>query len=213
MLRSYFETHSSASYDSRSTTPGDSYSSAGSCEPHPFYCKAAAWEKWDKHLRIECSRASGKRVYESLLISNTKSSVCMFLTRVFRLKIGSLTMDQEAMPAMDERTQECLPPKPPKRSLSPSAHRKPCSICHIHSDVLVRCRIDDTPTWHFVCPKKCWKGVSGAVIDGDSEHPYYKYGGMWKNKHAGVSAKKPKPKKKPQGEAIREWKAIASCMS
>ena len=31
--------------------------------------------------------------------------------------------------------------------------------------------------------------------DGDEEHPYYQYGGMWKNKHALVSAKKPKKAK------------------
>lgn len=29
-------------------------------------------------------------------------------------------------------------------------------------------------------------------MDGDSEHPHYRYGGMWKNKHEAVSAKKPK---------------------
>ena len=99
-----------------------------------------------------------------------------------------------------------LPPKPQKHSLSPSAHRKPCSICHTPSDVLVSCRIDDTPLWHFVCPKKCWKDVSGGVVDGDSEHPYYKYGGMWKNKHAGVSAKKPnKSKAALGGNAVGNW--------
>lgn len=87
-------------------------------------------------------------------------------------------------------------PKKQKRSISPSAHSKPCSICHTPSDVLVRCRIDETPTWHFVCPKKCWKEYSGGVVDGDADHPFYKYGGMWKNKHAGVSAKKPKRRSK-----------------
>ena len=31
-------------------------------------------------------------------------------------------------------------------------------------------------------------------MDGDNaeEHKYYRYGGMWKNKHEAVSAKKPK---------------------
>lgn len=34
--------------------------------------------------------------------------------------------------------------------------------------------------------------MSGGVIDGDKsdEHQYYCYGGMWKNKHEAVSAKK-----------------------
>lgn len=80
-----------------------------------------------------------------------------------------------------------------KRSVSPSAYRKPCDLCHAPKDVLVRCRIDETQDWHFVCTSKCWKEVSGDVIDGP-DHADYKYGGMWKNKHAGVSAKKPKQK-------------------
>jgi len=49
-------------------------------------------------------------------------------------------------------------------------------------------------TWHFVCPGSCWKRVSGGVIDGDLKEGRegYRYGGMWKNKHAGVSAKVPR---------------------
>lgn len=39
-------------------------------------------------------------------------------------------------------------------------------------------------------------------MDGDADHPDYKYGGMWKNKHAGVSAKKPKLKK---AAVIKDW--------
>ncbi|KAK4999703.1 hypothetical protein LTR66_001299 [Elasticomyces elasticus] len=89
-----------------------------------------------------------------------------------------------------------------------SKHRKACTQCSAPRDVLVRCQIDETGSWHFVCPGKCWKRVSGGVEDGDAEHPLYRYGvtpsvrsradclmGMWKNKHAGVSAKKPKKKK------------------
>ena len=40
------------------------------------------------------------------------------------------------------------------------------------------------------------------MIDGSVDYPFYRYGGMWKNKHAGVSAKKPKPKK---DVASRDW--------
>lgn len=87
------------------------------------------------------------------------------------------------------------PSKPRKRSVSPSSFRKGCDLCHQPNDVLVRCQIDDTATWHFVCPRKCWKNVSGGVVDGSMDHPFYLYGGMWKNKHAMVTAKKPKPKK------------------
>ena len=85
-------------------------------------------------------------------------------------------------------------PKAQRRSKSPSAYRKPCDLCHALNDVLVRCRIENTAVWYFVCTKNCWKKVSGGVVDGSPDHPYYRYGGMWKNKHAGVSAKKPKPK-------------------
>lgn len=75
-------------------------------------------------------------------------------------------------------------------------HRKACTICSSLRDVLVRCQIDSTGKWHFVCPGTCWRNVSGGEIDGDGheEHKWYRYGGMWKNKHEAVSAKKPKKK-------------------
>ena len=40
--------------------------------------------------------------------------------------------------------------------------------------------------------------MSGGVIDGDKaeRHEHYRYGGMWKNKHEAVSAKKPRKKSK-----------------
>ncbi|KAJ8058802.1 hypothetical protein OCU04_011790 [Sclerotinia nivalis] len=74
-------------------------------------------------------------------------------------------------------------------STSPSPYSKPCTICHIPRDVLIRCQIDQTKKWHFVCAGKCWKDVSGGKVDGDGKHPEYRYGGMWKNKHEAVSAK------------------------
>lgn len=64
-----------------------------------------------------------------------------------------------------------------KRSSSPSAYRKPCSICEKPRDVLVRCRIDDTMQWNFVCPGSCWREVSGGVVDGTEDKPNYVYGG------------------------------------
>ena len=43
-----------------------------------------------------------------------------------------------------------------------------------HSLVLpVRCQIDKTETWHMVCGK-CWRTVSGGVVDGDDAHPDYR---------------------------------------
>ena len=89
-----------------------------------------------------------------------------------------------------------------RRSPSPSAFRKACDLCHEANDVLVRCQFDATATWHFICPKSCWKKVSGGVVDGTPDHPHYRYGGMWKNKHAHVTAKKPKREKKG---VVRDW--------
>ncbi len=45
--------------------------------------------------------------------------------------------------------------------------------------------------------------MSGGVIDGNKteETKWYRYGGMWKNKHEAVSAKKPKKPKKRAGKA------------
>lgn len=60
--------------------------------------------------------------------------------------------------------------------------QKPCSICMQQKDLLIRCQIDTTETWHMVCGK-CWKTVSGGVVDGDDAHPDYRYGGLWKNLH------------------------------
>ena len=94
-----------------------------------------------------------------------------------------------------------------KRDVSPSRSRKKCTLCDKPRDVLVRCQIDESGAWHFLCPGKCWKSVSGGEVDAaghEAEHPFYRYGGMWKNKHAGVSAKK--PKKKASNGAVKEWK-------
>lgn len=102
---------------------------------------------------------------------------------------------------MDSHDRHKLP-KSRKRSRSPSDYSKPCDLCQVPNDVLVRCRIDNTSLWYFVCTKKCWKLVSGGEVDGSPDHPYYKYGGMWKNKHAGVSAKKPKPKRPV---SVQDW--------
>lgn len=109
---------------------------------------------------------------------------------------------EEDLKSSEDPQNQRVSLKAQKRSKSPSTYRKPCDLCHAPNDVLVRCSIDDTSTWYFVCTKICWKKVSGGAIDGGPDHPYYRYGGMWKNKHANVSAKKPKAKK---GLAVRDW--------
>ncbi len=56
---------------------------------------------------------------------------------------------------------------------------KPCDLCLKNKDLLIRCQIDTTLAWKMVCGK-CWKDVSGGVVDGDAAHPHYRYGGLWK---------------------------------
>jgi len=61
------------------------------------------------------------------------------------------------------------------------AMTKSCTLCSKPRDVLVRCQIDESQKWHFVCPGACWKSVSGGVEDAkgmQDEYPYYRYGGM-----------------------------------
>ena len=67
------------------------------------------------------------------------------------------------------------------KSNESDTHDKPCTLCSTPRQVLVRCQIDETGKWHFVCPGKCWKEVSGGVEDAkgfESDHPFYRYGGM-----------------------------------
>jgi hypothetical protein len=59
--------------------------------------------------------------------------------------------------------------------------QKECTVCHKSVDLLIRCTIDQTASWNMVCGK-CWHDVSGGVVDGDGEHPHYRYGGLWKNR-------------------------------
>ncbi|KAF2828603.1 hypothetical protein CC86DRAFT_319541 [Ophiobolus disseminans] len=85
---------------------------------------------------------------------------------------------------------------------------KSCTLCSTSRPVLVRCQIDESQKWHFVCPGACWKKVSGGVEDAkglEGEFPWYRYGGMWKDRSADgpVSAKKPRKVKERQKEEAR----------
>jgi len=62
----------------------------------------------------------------------------------------------------------------------PTAGNKPCHLCDKSVDLLIRCQVDASLEWKMVC--KCWHSVSGGVVDGDAAHPYYRYGGLWKNR-------------------------------
>lgn len=55
-----------------------------------------------------------------------------------------------------------------------------------------RCQVDASQTWHMACGK-CWVAASGGEVDGDSKHPHYRYGGLWKNHHKAVSGRNQVP--------------------
>ena len=64
----------------------------------------------------------------------------------------------------------------------PTVGQKQCDMCGELVDLLIRCQYDESQQWKMVCGGGCWKKVSGGVVDGDVNHPYYKYGGLWKNR-------------------------------
>lgn len=68
-----------------------------------------------------------------------------------------------------------------RQGLAPDHGQKPCGVCTKSSDLLIRCTIDATEEWKMVCGT-CWRSVSGGVVDGDADHPHYRYGGLWKNR-------------------------------
>ena len=62
-----------------------------------------------------------------------------------------------------------------------SAGQKQCDMCSKSVDLLIRCQYDESLQWKMICGA-CWNKASGGVVDGDANHPYYKYGGLWKNR-------------------------------
>lgn len=110
---------------------------------------------------------------------------------------ASVNLEQDPS-SLSDPLKETPTPSPPAKT--PNPHSKPCTLCNRPRDVLIRCQINETRKWHFVCTGKCWQQVSGGSADGDREHPLYRYAGVWKNKHEAVSAKiKGKAKEKNKG--------------
>eukprot|EP00979_Chaetoceros_neogracilis_P001451 scaffold249_cov262-Chaetoceros_neogracile.AAC.18 len=62
-----------------------------------------------------------------------------------------------------------------------SVGQKQCDMCSKSVDLLIRCTYDESLDWKMICGK-CWNIASGGVVDGDKDHPYYRYGGLWKNR-------------------------------
>ncbi|GIL56805.1 hypothetical protein Vafri_12105 [Volvox africanus] len=74
----------------------------------------------------------------------------------------------------------------------PGKGRKPCTLCSRPRDLLIRCQVDPTLTWHMACGK-CWMEASGGEIDGAGDRPHYRYGGLWKNHHKAASGRSKVP--------------------
>ena len=66
-----------------------------------------------------------------------------------------------------------------KRAAPADASFRPCHLCAGAHSLLIRCCVDASPAWRFVCGR-CWVKVSGGVPDGDAAHPHYRYGGEWR---------------------------------
>lgn len=66
----------------------------------------------------------------------------------------------------------------------PSTGQKTCDMCGKSVNLLIRCMYEPGQAdWKMICGK-CWKTASGGVVDGDKNHPHYRYGGLWKNRRA-----------------------------
>jgi hypothetical protein len=65
------------------------------------------------------------------------------------------------------------------RAAPAEASFRPCHLCAGAHPLLVRCRMDASGAWRFVCGR-CWVTVSGGGTDGDAAHPHYRYGGEWR---------------------------------
>jgi len=103
----------------------------------------------------------------------------------------STSSDQQVDTILDAKQQRKLEKKRKKAERraqregrgDPSAGQKQCTICNKSVNLLIRCQYDKSGQWGMVCGK-CWQDVSGGVVDGDKNHPYYRYGGLWKNRRA-----------------------------
>lgn len=149
------------------------------------------WERvWDEvttcSKRCNSERRRQARIARKQLGKTDSTSSSLHFTDSVEIVNGSNTVDP--MPADNSRAAR----KARKKELKAMRRRiregkadsyvgqKQCTRCQKSSDLLVRCRIDSTRTWHMVCGK-CWNIVSGGVADGDKAHPNYQYGGLWKN--------------------------------
>lgn len=116
---------------------------------------------------------------------------CLSPGRQFKLH----TEENEELEAdpRKQRKQALKAERRAKKEMTPQekadSKRKQCDVCTKSVNLLVRCTIDFTQSWKMLCGR-CWRDASGGVPDGDADHPFYRYGGLWKNRSALVATPK-----------------------
>mmetsp|Transcript_28886 Transcript_28886/g.33226 ORF Transcript_28886/g.33226 Transcript_28886/m.33226 type:complete len:116 (+) Transcript_28886:436-783(+) len=96
---------------------------------------------------------------------------------------SNIAMDKKALRKANKKLMKAERRAQREGRGDPLAGQKICDMCNASVNLLVRCTYDESQQWKMVCGK-CWKVASGGVVDGDSTHPFYKYGGLWKNRRA-----------------------------
>lgn len=94
--------------------------------------------------------------------------------------------DERYLPASERKKARALRKQKAKQQkrnrIAPGGGtgRKQCGQCaKPECELLVRCKSKNWSGWKLVCGK-CWASASGGVPDGDTAHPDYRYGGLWR---------------------------------
>ena len=116
-----------------------------------------------------------------------------YMSRLRLLSVTTTTSEAPtAIPATSSPTPSARPSAKKARKATrraeregrgdPTAGQKPCDLCGKSVDLLVRCQYNGSSgEWRMV-RGRCWNGTGGGVVDGDADHPEYRYGGLWKNR-------------------------------
>lgn len=134
------------------------------------------WERcWDEVTT--CSKScNGKRRAAKGAQSGAAGEVVEFAGAD-----GAISTDEHAVRKANKKAAKATR-RAIREGQAPESHgKKPCTLCGKMRDELIRCRVDESATWHMCCGS-CWKHASGGVTDGDADHPYYVYGGLWRNR-------------------------------
>ncbi len=146
-------------------------------------------------LGKDCISVSGEKLNEYGTVDNDFPESELEHLQELDCEPGKLHLTDEER-RKDEKRQHKQSVKEAKKAVragelgSIAATRKACDICERLCDLLVRCQVDETCQWKMVCVKGCWQAASGNQVDGTKEKPFYRYGGVWKNRRAGITGKK-----------------------